>query len=71
MKEPNTTTLMNDGGTLLFAEHLWARFCDDMRDDPNMAKVRLISGVQIAIRDALKSGHTVLPRARERQKERT
>ena len=58
MPKPFAVRLTDDAGTLAFAEQLWQRFCEDLMQNPNMAKVRLISGVQIAIRDALKDGET-------------
>lgn len=47
-----TIDLATDGGRLDYAQQLWRRFCEDMADDPAKARTRLISGVQIAMREA-------------------
>lgn len=44
--------LSNDNGRLDYAQQLWARFCDDMKDDPRKARTRMIAGMQIAMREA-------------------
>ena len=50
--------LRDAAGTLEISKQLWQRFCEDMMDDQNKAKVRLLSGIQIAIRDARDGGFT-------------
>jgi hypothetical protein len=56
-----TINLEDDGGTLELGLSLWRRFCRDMEKDPNMAKARLVSGIQVAIRDARSCGWTTDP----------
>jgi hypothetical protein len=58
MTDPFKIRLTDDAGTLAFAEQLWQRFCEDLMTDSVKARVRLISGVQIAIRDAIECGET-------------
>lgn len=50
--------LTDAAGTLEISKQLWDRFCDDLKDDATKARVRLISGIQIAIRDGREKGWT-------------
>lgn len=58
---PGTIALHDDSGTLELGLSLWKRFCRDMERDPSMAKARLVSGIQVAIRDARAHGWTTDP----------
>ena len=58
---PGTIVLTTDAGTLELGNRLWKRFTQDMEKDPSMARARLISGIQVSIRDALRDGWTVDP----------
>lgn len=50
--------LKTDAGRLEFGRQAWLIFCEDMADDPAKAKVRMISNIQIAIKDAIEKGAT-------------
>jgi len=50
--------LTTDACRLEVAQQLYQRFCKDMAEDPSKAKVRLVSGIQVALRDALVYGRT-------------
>ena len=45
--------IRTETGRFTYAQQLWVRFCQDMQDEPNKAKARLVSGIQIALREAL------------------
>lgn len=50
---PQAPTVDADARRLKIAQELFERFCGDLLRDPAMAKVRLIAGIQIAIRDGV------------------
>jgi hypothetical protein len=52
-----TVDLRTEAGRLDYAQQLWSRFCEDLGDDPGKARTRLLSGIQIAVREALDGGH--------------
>ena len=45
---------------LLIATKLWERFCSDLVSNPSMARTRLTSGIQVALRDAADGVETEL-----------
>ena len=53
----STIDLRTEIGRFTYAQQLWARFCQDMRDNPSKAKARLVSGIQVALREAVNVGH--------------
>lgn len=44
--------MTDDWGRYEVARQLFERFCEDLKVDAAKARVRLISGIQIALRDA-------------------
>ena len=47
---------------LEIASQLYERFCSDLVERSNKARVRLISGIQVALRDAAEGEKTAAPR---------
>jgi len=45
--------MADDWGRLEIARQLFERFCDDLKTDSSKARVRLVSGIQVALRDAV------------------
>lgn len=56
-KDEYSIDLRTEGGRLDYAQQLWHRYCEDMAIDVQKAHVRLISGIQIALREAIDGGH--------------
>jgi len=56
--DPYRIDLTTERGSLRLAQQLWQRFCEDLMIDPAKARVRLVSGIQIAVRDARAGGFT-------------
>lgn len=50
--------LTDENGRLDLARQLYHRFVEDMYADPAKAKVRFISGIQVALRNAHQYGYT-------------
>ena len=58
-KDQFSIDVRTDAGTLEIGQQLFQRFCEDLSGhDPATARARLVSGIQVAIRDAIDGGHT-------------
>lgn len=55
---PDGLNMHEEACRLEVATQLFERFCDDLKDHPPWARTRLVSGIQIALRDAAAYGAT-------------
>ena len=55
-REPFAIDLTKADGRFEIAGQLFHRFCEDLAHDSGKARVRLVSGIQIAIREARAKG---------------
>lgn len=53
MRDDLSLDMADDRGRLEIARQLFERFCEDLKSDASKARVRLISGIQVALRDAV------------------
>ena len=51
----------NESDRLEIASQLYERFCADLAQRSDKARVRLVSGIQVALRDAAGGDKTVAP----------
>jgi hypothetical protein len=56
-KDQFSIDLTSESGRLEYATQLYQRYLEDLFHDAAMARVRLISGMQVALREAQKTGH--------------
>lgn len=59
---PTPLNPMNETDRLEIASQLYERFCVDLMERSDKARVRLISGIQVALRDAANGDCTPSPR---------
>jgi hypothetical protein len=59
---PQLLNPTNEADRLEIASQLYERFCDDLLNRSDVARVRLVSGIQVALRNAAEGDLTEAPR---------